>query len=133
MKWEMWLKDRNILDNDFSIYLKKKIIRKEATEFEIEGHLSKAKRNLRFARKIIDEFKDYYEWAIVAYYYAIYQAALALCANKEFKTKRHIATIMILIKFYYPKHISKLDLKAISETVVIEEQDIKEFVSLKDY
>ena len=40
---------------------------------------------------------------------------------------------MILIKFYYPKHINKLDLKAISESVSIEKQDIQEFVSLKDY
>lgn len=132
-KWELWLENSNVLDKDFNSYLKDKIIRKEATKLEVEGHLNKAKRNLRFAKRIIDEFKDYYDWAIIAYYYAIYQAALSLCANKGLKTKRHIATILILIKFYYPKHINKSDLKAISESVSIEEQDIKEFVSLKDY
>ena len=132
-KWETWIKNESALDKDFNKYLKKAIIRKEATKLEVEGHLDKAKRNLRFAGEIINSLKNYYEWAIIAYYYAIYQAALSLCANKGLKTKKHLATIMILIKFYYPKQINKLDLKAISESISIEEQDIKEFISLKDY
>jgi len=132
-KWELWLENINALDKDFIYYLKKKIIRKGATKLEVEGHLNKAKRNLRFAKRVIDDFGDYYEWAVIAYYYAIYQSALSLCAHKSLKTKKHLATIMILIKFYYPKNINKSDLKTISESVAIEEQDIKEFISLKDY
>lgn len=131
-KWEIWLKDAAVLDKDIEFYLKKKIVRKGATDIEIEGHLSKAKRNLHFARKIIDELKDFYEWAIVAYYYAVYQAALTLCALKGYKTKKHLATIGILIKFYYPKHVNEEDLKTVANTIMAEE-DIKEFVKLKDY
>lgn len=131
--WELWAENSELLESDFNNYLKKKIIRKESTKLEIDGHLNKAKRNLRFAKRIIEDFKDYYEWSIVSYYYAVYQAALALCANKGLKTKKHIATIMILIKYYYPKHINKEDLQTITKMVALEEKDIKEFVELKSY
>lgn len=98
----------------------------------MNGHLSKAKRNLNFSRRVIDDLKDFYEWSIVSYYYSVYQAALALCALKGYKTKSHIATISILIKFFYPEHISKEDLKTVAKTMMAEE-DIKEFVELKNY
>lgn len=134
-RWELWLENRGLLDRDFNNYLKKNLIRKEATKTEIEGHLNKAKRNLRFARRIIDDFKEYYEWSITAYYYAVYQAALSLCANKGFKTKTHLASIAVLIKFYYPKFINKEDLKTVAgiSGISLEEKDIREFVELKNY
>ena len=130
--WMLWSENRKLLEDDFKEYSRKRIIRTKATKMEIKGHLDKAKRNLRFARKIIDDFKDYYEWALVAYYYAVYHAALSLCANKGLKTKRHLATIMILIKFYYPRHLTEKDLKMLANAV-FEEKDIKEFVDLKKY
>ena len=126
-KWEVWIRNRDILEKDFKIYLKKEMIRLGATKIEVEGHLYKAKRNLLFSRSIIDDLKDFYEWSLVSYYYSVYQAALALCANKGYKTKSHIATISILIKYYYPQHLSEKDLKTIVE------KDIREFVELKDY
>lgn len=104
--WEHWLNKKNILENDFKSYIKKKIIRKGATSLEIQGHLKKAKRNLQFSRKVIDEFKDYYEWAITSYYYAVYHAALSLCASIGYKTKSHRGTICLLIKFFYPDKIN---------------------------
>ncbi|MEK6937807.1 MAG: HEPN domain-containing protein [Nanoarchaeota archaeon] len=131
-KWELWVKNRNILEKDFQNYLKRETIREGATKIEVEGHLNKAKRNLRFSRSILDDLKDFYEWSIVSYYYSVYQAALALCAMKGYKTKSHIATISILIKFFYPQHISEEDLKTIVKTIMIEE-DIREFVELKNY
>ncbi|MCK4589024.1 MAG: HEPN domain-containing protein [Nanoarchaeota archaeon] len=131
-KWELWLKNGAILDYDFKKYLEKETIRKGATKIEIDGHLSKAKRNLHFSRRILDDLKDFYEWSIVSYYYSVYQAALALCALKGYKTKSHIATISILIKFFYPKHITELDLQTVAKTVMVEE-DIREFVELKSY
>ena len=60
-KWKVWIKNEKLVNKDFKNYLKRKTIREEATEIEIKGHLSKAKRNLRFARKIIDELKNYRE------------------------------------------------------------------------
>ncbi len=131
-KWELWVENRNILEKDFKNYLKSETIREGATKIEVEGHLNKAKRNLHFSRVILDDLKDFYEWSIVSYYYAVYQAGLALCASKGYKTKSHIATISILIKFFYPKHISEEDLKTMSRTIMIEE-DIREFVELKSY
>lgn len=131
-KWELWIKNSNILEKDFNNYLKRETIRKGATKIEVEGHLNKAKRNLRFSRSIIDHLKDFYEWSIVSYYYSVYQAALALCATKGYKTKSHIATISILIKFFYPLHISEEDLKTIAKTIMAED-DIREFVELKNY
>ncbi|MDP3640670.1 MAG: HEPN domain-containing protein [Nanoarchaeota archaeon] len=131
-KWELWIEKRNLLEKDFKNYLKRETIRERATEIEVEGHLHKAKRNLRFSRGVLDDLKDFYEWSIVGYYYAVYQAALALCALKGYKTKSHIATISILIKFFYPQHISEEDLKTIAKTIMAEE-DIREFVELKNY
>lgn len=57
-KWETWLKNRDILDRDFKDYLKRETIREGATAIEVNGHLSKAKRNLHFARRILDVLKN---------------------------------------------------------------------------
>ncbi len=131
-KWEIWVQNRNALEKEFKNYLKRKTIREGATQIEVEGHLNKAKRNLRFSRNVLDDLKDFYEWSIVGYYYAVYQAGLALCALKGYKTKSHIATISILIKFFYPQHLSEEDLKTVVKTIMAEE-DIREFVELKNY
>lgn len=57
---------------------------------------------------------------------------MALCALKGYKTKSHIATIAILIKFFYPQHLSEEDLKTVAKTIMVED-DIREFVELKNY
>ncbi|MEK6864576.1 MAG: HEPN domain-containing protein [Nanoarchaeota archaeon] len=131
-KWELWLENKNLLEADFKGYIKKKAIRIGATKIEVEGHLHKAKRNLLFSRRVIDEFNSFYEWSIVSYYYAVYQAALALCALKGYNTKSHAATISLLVKFFYPSHITKEDLKTVVKTMMAE-GDIREFVELKSY
>lgn len=131
-KWEIWVKSRNALEREFKNYLKRETIREGATKIEVEGHLNKAKRNLRFARATLDDLRDFYEWSIVGYYYAVYQAGLALCALKGYKTKSHIATIAILIKFFYPQHLSEKDLKTVAKTIMVDE-DIREFIELKNY
>ena len=131
-KWEIWVQNRNALEKEFKNYLKRKTIREGATKLEVGGHLNKAKRNLRFSRSVLDDLKDFYEWSIVGYYYAVYQAGLALCALNGYTTKSHIATISILIKFYYPQHLSEEDLKTVAKTIM-DEEDIREFVELKNY
>ena len=131
-RWEIWAENEKVLNRDFSAYLRKKAIRKGATALEAKGHLAKAKRNLYFARRIIDDLKGFYEWAIIAYYYAVYQAALSLCASKGCKTKRHIATLCILIKLFYPKHVSREDVRAIAGTMMMQD-DIRGFAELKGY
>ena len=130
-KWEIWVKNKYALEKDFKHYLKRETIREGATIIEVEGHLNKAKKNLRFSRATLDDLEDFHEWSIVGYYYAMYQGGLALCALKGYKTKSHIATIAILIKFFYPQQISEEDLKTVAKTIMAEE-DIKEFVELKN-
>lgn len=131
-KWELWLGNKSLLESDFKRYMQKRVIRIGATRIEVEGHLHKAKRNLLFSKRVIDEFNGFYEWTIVSYYYAVYQAALALCALKGYSTKSHAATISILVKFFYPAHITKDDLKTVVKTMMAE-GDIREFVELKNY
>lgn len=130
-KWEIWVTNKNALEKDFNNYVRKETIRTGASTLEMEGYLNKAKRNLRFSRALLDDLKEFYEWSIVGYYYAVYHAGLALCALKGFKTKSHIATIAILIKFFYPQYVSKEDLKTLTKTMA--EKDIREFVELKNY
>jgi uncharacterized protein (UPF0332 family) len=125
-KWEQWLENPNILKKDFTGYVQRKVIRKGATKIEVQGHLRKAKRNLLFSRKVIDEFKDFYEWTFISYYYAVYHSALALVALQGYKTKSHLATISILIKNYFPTHLTVKDLQ------ILGREDIREFVELKD-
>lgn len=132
-RWELWIENNKLLEDDFKRFIENKTIRKGSTELETLGHLKKAKRNLHFSRRVIDEFKEFYEWSITAYYYAIYHAALSLCAKKGYTTKKHQATLLLLIKFYYPHHITKEELKTISQTSSLNENDIKDFAKLKDY
>ena len=42
------MENEKIVERDFNNFLKKKIIRKGATEIEVNGHLNKARRNLLF-------------------------------------------------------------------------------------
>ena len=125
-KWEQWVKNPDGLKKDFARFLQKRVIREGATATEAKGHLRKAKRNLLFSRRIIDEFQDFYEWTLVSYYYAVYHAALALAAKQGYKTKSHQATISILIKYYFPTQLNMKDLQ------ILEREDIQEFVELKN-
>ena len=112
-------------------YVAREVIQQGATKIEQHGHLHKAKRNLHFSRRIIDDVKDFHEWAIVSYYYSVYQAALALCASKGYKTKSHTATIALLIMLFYPERLTKEDVHAVAKG--IQEEDIRELVELKKY
>ena len=67
MRWEQWIDNSTTLEKDFSGYIQKKVIRKGATTTEVQGHLTKAKRNLLFSRRVIDEFQDFYEWTFFFY------------------------------------------------------------------
>ncbi|MEM0492532.1 MAG: hypothetical protein QXS02_01025 [Candidatus Thermoplasmatota archaeon] len=101
-KIEQWICDKQSLDKEFRFYVSKKIIQKtRLSEEEIQGHLAKMEHNLMFAYKVLD-MGGYSDWVITAYYYAVYQASFALILNKGFYSKNHTATLLLLIKFYYP-------------------------------
>ena len=54
-------------------------------------------------------------------YYSIYQASLALCALRGYSTKDHLATLLILIKEFYPQSLDSSEIKLINETTLEKE------------
>ncbi|MDP2750200.1 MAG: HEPN domain-containing protein [Nanoarchaeota archaeon] len=120
--WGIWMKDEKIREHDFQEYLKSKKIKaeKETKELVI-GHLDKADHNLKFVRSTL-ELKEFNDWAIVSAYYAIYHASLALCALKGYSTKDHSATLLILIKEFYKKQLTKEEIEIIGSTTIEKEE-----------
>ncbi len=130
-KFHIWLKSEAALDKDIKLYMKNKVITPVRNNLFINGHLIKAKRNLRFASKIMDILKDYYDWSVAADYYAVYHSALSLCASKGYATHSHMATIALLIKHFYPRHIEIDDLNLISNHNLVE-SEMLDMMKLKD-
>lgn len=70
---------------------------KSVNESFVAGHIEKAQHNLEFVGSLKPQFDD---WKIVGSYYAMYHAALALCASAGYKSKNHGATLAVLIDNY---------------------------------
>lgn len=128
--WEKWLENSKARDIDFQRYLKSKKVKKETEIKElVEGHLEKADHNLKFVKSTI-ELKEFNDWAIVSAYYSIYHASLALCALKGYSTKDHNATLLILIREFYQKGLSKDEIKTVNKTT-IEKEEVLYYVEAK--
>ncbi|MFH0798416.1 MAG: hypothetical protein V1906_03325 [Candidatus Woesearchaeota archaeon] len=130
-KFHIWLKSEVALDKDIKLYMTKEVITSVRNNLMVDGHLIKAKRNLEFASKIVNILKDYYDWSVVADYYAVYHSALSLCASKGYATHSHMATIALLIKHFYPRHIEIDDLNLISNHNLVE-SEMMGMIKLKD-
>lgn len=92
--------DKKYLEKEIEFFIDKKQIGKIQSNPElVQSHLQKAKHNLGFFKlnKMHEEYKD---WQIVALYYSLYHASLALITNKNYSSKNHYATILLLIKEY---------------------------------
>ena len=136
-KYKIWLESRNECDNNFKLFIKKGIIIKitDRTSWT-KRYLEKAEHNLDFAALVTDFHKDvikqtFYDWVTIAYYYAVYHAALALIANIGFKSKSHLATLCGIIIHYYHKN-KNLDEKYIEILRQIEKRNIEQFVETQD-
>ena len=128
--WEIWKDDEKKLENDFNKYLKSKKIKIESEKEElVKGHLDKADHNLKFVKSTL-ELEEFNDWAIVSAYYSIYHASLALCALKGFSTKDHSATLLILIKEFYNKELSKEEIELINDSA-IEKEHILYYIKLR--
>lgn len=128
--WEIWLENTERREKDFVKYIESKKIKKEIETKElIQGHLDKAEHNLKFVKPTIEsgEFND---WAIVGSYYAIYHASLALCALKGYSTKDHNATLLILIRDFYQKGLSKDEIEIVGKTN-LEKEEVLFYVEAK--
>ena len=93
----------------------------------VESHIRKARHNLEFFKlnKNRGEFND---WLVVTLYYSLYHSALALVTNKNYSSKNHYATILILIKEY---SITKDEAELINE-LSINKNDAELYTNLKE-
>ena len=96
--WQIWFDNEQRREEDYRRYLEtRKIKPVKQVKALVQGHLEKADHNLKFTRQAM-KLEEYNDWALVSAYYAIYHAALALCALKGHSTKDHQATLLLLIK-----------------------------------
>ena len=105
------IENENFLNKKIGYYFNKKILSKSSSKYEIKGHLEKSRHNLDFLSEIKPRFND---WMLIACYYAVYHSALALILTKNYTSKNHDATICILIKEFYKKHLSKEDIEILN-------------------
>src|SRR6056297_1196060 len=92
--------DKKYLEKEIEFFLTKKQIKLiEKNKDLINSHIKKARHNLEFynLNKNNHKFND---WLIVTLYYSLYHSALALVTNKNYFSKNHYATILVLIKEY---------------------------------
>lgn len=111
-------------------YLKQKIlVKQEPDNNEIAGHIMKAEHNANFVKDTIED--GYSDWAIVGCYYAAYHMALALILAKGFSSKNHDATLCVLIKEYYNKELSDMDIELLNK-IYLDNEDILFYVKTKE-
>jgi uncharacterized protein (UPF0332 family) len=128
--WDIWLENRKKREKDFWKYVKSKKVKKETeTHALVQGHIDKADHNLKFVKSILD-LKEFNDWAIVSAYYSIYHASLALCALKGYSTKDHLATLLILIREFYQKELSKEEIETVGNTT-LEKEDVLYYIEAK--
>ena len=107
---------------------KKLLFRQNVDKEEVKGHLLKAEHNLRFISVIAKE--QFYDWALTGCYYSCYHAALALIQTKGYTSKKHLATILVIIKEFYKKELTKEDIEMLSD--FLDYEDVLFYVETKD-
>ena len=93
----------------------------------VQSHLKKARHNIEFYR-LNKQYNQFNDWLIVTLYYALYHSALALITNRNYSSKNHYATILILIKEY---SITKDEAKLLND-LSINKEDAELYTNLKD-
>ncbi len=124
------LKKKEALDKRIANYLKQRIlVNQRGEDAEINGYAAKAEHNAQFVKDTLDD--GYSDWAIVGCYYAAYHMALALILKKGFSSKNHDVTLCVLIKEYYSKELSGLDIELLNR-VYLDNEDILFYVKTKE-
>jgi len=120
--------DKEYLENEIHFFISKKQIKTIQENKElVSSHLKKARHNLEFY-KLNKEHHKFNDWLIVTLYYSLYHSALALITNRNYSSKNHYATILILIKEY---SITKDEAKLLNE-LSINKEDAELYTNLKD-
>jgi len=125
----LYLNDEEKLNNKIKELIRQETIkRQDLDEDEIRGHIMKSEHNLKF---VTDNIKlKYFDWAINGCYYASYHSALALILTKNYSSKNHLATLLILIKEFYKKGLNKQEIEDLVK--LLDYQDILFYVESKD-
>jgi uncharacterized protein (UPF0332 family) len=128
MNIDKLFEDKVFLEKELKFFIIKKQIKiiKENKEL-VKSHIKKARHNLEFFNLNKKNIK-FNDWLIVILYYSLYHSALALITNKNYSSKNHYATILILIKEY---SITKDEVKLLNE-LSINKEDAELYINLKD-
>ncbi|MFH1682881.1 MAG: DNA-binding protein [Candidatus Woesearchaeota archaeon] len=120
--------EQTFLEKEIQFFIEKKHLRRISNNLElVQSHLKKARHNLEFY-KLNKQYNKFNDWLIVALYYTLYHSALALITNKNYSSKNHYATILILIKEYA---ITQDEAKLLNE-LCINKEDAELYTQLKD-
>ena len=120
--------DTEYLEKEIHFFITKKQLKKTSNNIElVNSHLKKARHNLEFY-KLNKGHTKFNDWLIVTLYYSLYHSALALITNKNYSSKNHYATILILIKEY---SITRDEAKLLNE-LSINKEDAELYTNLKD-
>lgn len=119
--------DKDYLEKEMEFFLSRKQIKIiEENQELVNSHLKKSKHNLEFY-KLNKDSQKFNDWLIVTLYYSLYHAALALITNKNYSSKNHYATILILIKEY---SITKDEANLLNE-LSLSKEDAELYTNLK--
>ncbi len=119
--------DKDYLEKEINFFITKKQIRQIKNNPElVKSHLKKARHNLEFY-KLNKEHHKFNDWLIVTLYYSLYHTALALITNRDYSSKNHYATILILIKEY---SITREEVRLLDE-LSINKEDAELYTNLK--
>ena len=120
--------DKEYLEKEINFFVTQKQIKKIGNNQElVKSHLKKARHNLEFY-KLNKEHTKFNDWLIVTLYYSLYHSALALIINRNYSSKNHHATILILIKEYA---ITKDEARLLNE-LSINREDAELYTNPKD-
>ncbi|MFH0836808.1 MAG: hypothetical protein V1870_01640 [Candidatus Aenigmatarchaeota archaeon] len=141
-KYEEWLNNSSKCRIAFKEFVKKGHVMKiSESHIWSKRHLEKANHNLDFATLVADIHRNvikenfpnqtFHDWITIAYYYAIYHAALALLANIGYKSKSHMETLCGVILYYYHKN-KILDKKHIEVLKQMDQESIEQFIEAQN-
>ncbi len=124
-----YLNDVDLIEEKINEFIEKEIIKIEKpNKEEIKGHLLKSEHNLKFVKDNMN--LNYLDWAITGCYYASYHSAIALILTKDYSSKNHLATLLIIIKEFYNKGLDREDIQTLSN--FLDYQDILFYVESKN-
>src|SRR3989344_346635 len=136
------VKEKKYCEELFKHYNKIKSLKKANLEYK--KHIAKAISNLEFANYLLEEHnfsikkklpdREYYDWCITIYYYAIYHTSLALLSKLGYRSGSHFATLATITLFYYHKDnvLKREDIDFLLEKINLEEKEIDFVIGSKD-